>query len=231
MIDVSNWIPFLKIDENGERCMAQQTYEPLFNKERTVFCANYDWQNKYQRLEDSSRPLYTKEAVDYFFNQEVDYILKYQSLSFMPTLLDIDYNGRKIFFKWHGETCNEIIYTGKNLSDYCPNWKDQIKDIELGLYNLGTYKLTMYPHCHFIDVDGYMKAIDWYGCISTENPYVESKYMDSIIHGSAKFRLEETGAIIDSKYNLEIMFQRSMQEHVRWGDQNLEYIYKEIFNA
>lgn len=231
MIDTSNWIPFLKIDESGERCMAQQTYEPLFNRERTVFCANYDWKNSYQRIEDPNRELYTKEAVDYFFNQEVSFILKYQSMSFMPTLLDIDYNQKKIFFKWHGETCNEIIYTGKNLSDYCTNWKDQIKNIEVELYRLGTYKLTMYPHCHFIDKDGYMKAIDWYGCVSVNDPYIESKYMDSIIHESARFRLEETGAIIDNQYNLEIMFKRSMQEHVRWGDQNMEYIYKEIFNA
>jgi len=88
----------------------------------------------------------------------------------------------------------------------------------------------MYPHCHFIK-DGQMQTIDWYGGISTNDPFVDAEYMDGIIHESAKFRLAETGAIVDNKYNLEIMFQRSMQEHVKWGNQNMEYIYKEIFNA
>lgn len=209
--------------------MSQQTYEPLFNKERTVFCANYDWTNRYQRTELEHRPLYTKEAVDYFFDQEVSYITQYKNMSFMPNVIDIDYTNKQIFFEWHGETCNEIIYSGRNLEDYCPNWKDQIRDIELGLYLLGTYKLTMYPHCHFIDQDGQMKAIDWYGCIPVDSPWVESKYMDSIIHESAKFRLEETGAVVDNRYNLEEMFKRSIGVHVKWGDVSMDYIYREIF--
>jgi hypothetical protein len=76
-----------------------------------------------------------------------------------------------------------------------------------------------------------MKTIDWYGCVPVEHPFIDAEYMDGIIHESAKFRLAETGAIINNKYNLEIMFKRSMQEHVRWGTQNMEYIYKEIVNA
>lgn len=228
-MNTDNWKPFFKLDSNGYRCMAQQTYEPLFNPEGTVFCANYDWMNKYQRLEDASRPLYTKEAVDYFFNQEVSYILKYQNQYFMPALLEIDHANKKIFFEWHGESCNHIIYSGKNLESYCPNWKDQIKSILVDLYNLGTYKLTMYPHCHFIDKNGVMKSIDWYGCIPVDNFWVEAQWMDSIIHHTAKFRLEETGDIVNGKYNLEKMFQGSMGKHVLWGDQDMKYIYKEIF--
>jgi len=228
-MNTDSWTPFFKLDPSGLKCMAQQTYEPLFNPEGTVFCANYDWQNKYQRLEDSLRPLYTKEAVDYFFNKEIDYILKYKEQSFMPAILDIDYNNKKIFFEWHGESCNHIIYSGRNLEDYCPNWREQIKNIEVDLYRSGTYKLTMYPHCHFIDKDGQMKAIDWYGCVPVDDFWINAQWMDSIIHHTAKFRLEETGDIVDGKYNLERMFQGSMGRHVLWGNQDMRYIYREIF--
>jgi len=230
LTDISNWIPFLKIDEDGSRCMSQQTYEPLFNPERTIFCANYDWANKYQRQEDPNRTLYTPAVTDWFFDNEIHNLLKYKDKTYTPNIIDIDYNAKQIFFEWQGETCNEIIYGGKNLDNYCNNWKEQLRYIMTDLYNTGTYKLTMYPHCHFIQ-EGQMKTIDWYGCVPVEHPFINAEYMDGIIHESAKFRLAETGAIINNQYNLEIMFQRSMQEHVKWGDSTMEYIYKEIFNA
>jgi len=226
---LDNWTPFWKIDsEDHTRCMAQQTYEPLINPERTVFCANYDWANKYQRHEDPVREKYTQEVVDWFWENELYHILKYQDKEYMPKVIDVDHDKRRIFFRWQGETCNEIIYSGRNLDDYCPTWREQIKHIFVDLHNEGTYKLTMYPHCHYIE-DGQIKAIDWYGCIPVTNPLVDAKYMDGIVHETAKFRLAETGALIDNKYNLETMFKRSMSEHVTWGNQSMMYIYNEIF--
>jgi hypothetical protein len=230
VISIDNWTPFLKLDDDGIRCMSQQTYEPLLNPERTVFCANYDWANTYQRQEDPNRLLYTSAVTDWFFNNEVQNLLKYKDKPYTPTLIDIDYNAKRIFVEWQGETCNEIIYSGRNLDNYCSNWREQIRYIMTDLYNQGTYKLTMYPHCHFIK-NGQMQTIDWYGCVPVSDPWIDAEHMDGIIHESAKFRLIETGAVIDNKYNLEIMFQRSMQEHVKWGNQSMEYIYKEIFNV
>lgn len=228
-MNIDHWKPFFKLDESGRPCMSQQTYEPLLNPEGNIFCANYDCNNRYQRLEDEYRPLYTKQAVDYFFDQEIKYILEYKNYHFMPDLLDIDYQKKKIFFRWHGESCNHMIYGSKKIDAVCPDWKDQIKNIILDLYNSGTYKLTMYPHCHYVDRYGKMKSIDWYGCVPTNNYWVDAIWMDSIIHHTAKFRLEETGDIINGKYNLERMFKGSIGKHVKWGDQDMAYIYKEIF--
>ena len=230
MISINNWIPFLKLDEDGIRCMSQQTYEPLLNPERTIFCANYDWSNKYQKQEDANRTLYTSTVTEWFFDNEVKNLLKYKDKPYTPGVIDIDYKAKQIFFEWQGETCNEIIYSGKKLDNYCSDWKNQLQHIMTDLYNTGTYKLTMYPHCHFIK-DGQMQTIDWYGCVPVNDPYIDAEYMDGIIHESAKFRLAETGAIVNNKYNLEIMFQRSMQEHVKWGNYTMEFIYRKIFNA
>ena len=47
----------------------------------------------------------------------------------------------------------------------------------LDQYNEGTYKLTMYPHCHYTDSQGQMRAIDWYGCVPVDKPYIEEKYI------------------------------------------------------
>ena len=229
-MDTNGWSYFLKYDaDDRQRCMSQQTYEPLINPERTVFCANYDYLNQYQRLEDPVRPLYTEEVVNYFFNVEVENLLRFQHKSYCPEILDIDYNSKKIFFKWYNETCNEIIYSGRNLADHCDSWQDQIKNIMLDLHSEGVYKLTMYPHCHYIDDTGNMRSIDWYGCVPVADPFIESKYMDGIIHETALFRLRETGDLINGRYNLETMFKNSMGTHVKWGDVSMMYIYREIF--
>lgn len=226
-MDISNWTTWFKIDsEDLQRCMSQQTYEPLVNPEGNVFCANYDFDNKYQRLEDPVRKLYTPDVVDWFFENEVYNVLKFQTKSYAPKILDIDQKNKRIFYEW-AETCNEVLYSGRKLPR---DWRKQIRYIMTDLYNEGIYKLTMYPHCHFIK-DGVMKTIDWYGCVTINNPYIETQYMDGIIHESAKFRLEETGVIKDNKYNLEIMYKRSMQEHVKWGRHSMNFIYKEIFNV
>ena len=107
----------------------------------------------------------------------------------------IDIKDKRIYLKWYGKSCNQIIYG----SDIWPqgDWRQQIKEIILDQWDEGVYKLTMYPHCHYADSQGQMRAIDWYGCVPIDKPYIEEKYMQGIIHDTAQFRLEETGKAVD----------------------------------
>jgi hypothetical protein len=106
-------------------------------------------------------------------------------------------------------------------------WRDQLKYIMTDLYNDGVLKLTMYPHCHFLDANGTMKTIDWYGCVPINNPLIETKYMDAIVHETARFRLDETERTSEH-YNLKVMYQKSMCNHVKWNGESLQYIYDEL---
>ena len=216
-----NWQPFFKFGEDGSLCLAQQTYEPLISPDRKTFCANYDWQNNYQRTYES-RELYTADVCNWFFENEVYHLLKFKDKSYTPVVLDIDQKNKKIFFEWNGYTFNEMLYKGEPVE-----WRTQLKYIMLDLYNANTYKLTMYPHCHFLDANGVMKTIDWYGCVPVTNPIIETKYMDAIVHETARFRLDETEKT-EHYYNLELMYKSSMRNHVKWAGESLEYIYDEI---
>jgi len=51
--------------------------------------------------------------------------------------------------------------------------------------------------------------------------------MDAIVHETARFRLDETGRNA-THYNLELMYKKSMRDHVKWGEKSLGYIYDEI---
>lgn len=224
-----NWNPYLKLDHTGFACMSQQTYEPLVSNDGKTFCKNYSFPNDYQYRETSDRPLYTEEVVDWFWNNELKWIEYFKNKPYASEIIDIDYNSKKIYIKWYNESCNQIMYGGKVWPE--DQWRGQIKNIMLDQYREGVYKLTMYPHCHYIDNDNNMRAIDWYGCVKVDYPYIEEKYMQGIIHDSAKFRIEETGTVNTGLINLEIMFMRSLSTHVLWGYQNMNYIYKEMFNG
>ena len=221
-MNTDNWQLFFKYGDDGTLCLAQQTYEPLISTDRKVFCANYDWQNKYQHIHEA-RDLYTEDVCDWFFQNELYHLEKFKDRSYAPNILDIDYKNKKIFFEWHGYTFNEMLHKGEAVE-----WQEQLKYIMIDLYNSGTYKLTMYPHCHFLDANGIMKTIDWYGCVPVISPLIKSKYMDAIIHETARFRLDETHRT-DTHYNLELMYKQSMRNHVKWQDQSLGYIYDEIY--
>ena len=224
------WKPYLKLSENGINCMAQQTYEPLVSSDGKTFCKNYSWPNEYQFMDEKERPFYTKEIVDWFFSNELSWLEHFKDSCYSPEVIDIDLINKKIYIKWYGESCNQIIYSGK----YWPQqeWRKKIKDIIVDQYSKGVYKLTMYPHCHYIYAYNNMRAIDWYGCVPIDKPYIQEKYMKGIIHDTAKFRLQETGSASEDGFlNLENMFKRSLSTHVLWGDQNMNYVYKELFNA
>ncbi len=225
-MNIKNWTPFLKYHD-GQLGMAQQTYEPLISPDGKTFCANYDWRNRYQRMH-SERPLYTKEIVDYFFNREVKYLTMFINKPYAPEIVDIDEKRKRIFIKWYNNNCNHSIYSDKKFD---LSWYNMIKDIVIDQYTTGYYKLTMYPHCHYIDNHGQMRAIDWYGVVPVEYPFIEEHYMQAIIHDSARFRLAETGEVKNNLIDLSIMFKRSLETHVMWGDKNMSYIYKEIFNG
>ena len=220
-MNTDHWQSFFKYSDEGSLCLAQQTYEPLISSDRKVFCANYHWKNKYQRMYES-RDLYTEQVCDWFFENELYHLTKFKEKSYVPNILDIDYKNKKIFFEWHGYTFNEMLHNFEPVE-----WQEQLKYIMIDLYNSGTYKLTMYPHCHFLDANGIMKTIDWYGCVSIINPLIEKKYMDAIVHETARFRLDETDST-DTHYNLELMYKQSMRNHVKWQGQSLGYIYDEI---
>lgn len=223
-----NWHPYLKYDPDGYQAMAQQTYEPLISSDGTVFCKNYNWDNAYQRM-CGERPLYTPEVVEWFFQNELKYLEYFKHKAYSPEILDIDIHNKKIYMKWYKKSCNQIIYSGEPWP--AQDWLTQIKSIMLDQYKEGIYKLTMYPHCHYIDSTANMRAIDWYGCVPANNPVIEEQNMKGIIHETAQFRLDETGPAVDGLLNLEIMFKQGLAEYVTWGDYKMTSVYKELFGA
>ena len=100
-MNIDNWTQYYKYSDQGDRCMAQQTYEPLISLDRKMFCKNYYRKNSYQKYQE--RPLYTDDVVDFFFEQELKYLDVFSNKPYAPEILDVDYNNRRIFIKWYDD--------------------------------------------------------------------------------------------------------------------------------
>jgi hypothetical protein len=227
-----NWNPYFKINhENGRLIESNLIYTPLINPENTILCMNFDHTHPYQnegvKEHLPSRPYYTEEMVKFFFEREVKYLEIFKNKIWAPTILDVDFADQKIFLQWPGKNCNQSCFGGGDLDSECPNWKDQMTDIIKDIYNDGYYKITLYPHCYFIE-GGILKTMDFYGCIEQQDPYIDFEKVKGLINVSAH-RFEE--ALDERKrLNIEIMFKRSLTTYVYWPDNILPKIYTELFD-
>lgn len=205
-------------------------YTPWVSTDNARFCMQFDHTSSYQ-LEDlqrwlPERPLYTKELVKFFFDREVKNISHFSKYSWAPQNIDIDYRNQAITFDWNGINCNHIVYGGKRLEDYCPDWKEQLLAILRNIVSAGYYKTSLYPHCFFIS-NGVLRTIDFYGVQSRMDPYVPLVKIQGMIGTSSNERFDE--AITGNCLDVGILFRRALERYVVWPDDYLKEVYKKLY--
>jgi len=226
---LENWNYFFNKDTEGNWCSPQQTYEPLISPDRKTFCANYDPNNHYQNTFADNVRNY-KEVAEYFFEKEVKFLKIFEKEDFAPNNIDIDYKNFRIFFEWNDDCCNHSLYPTQTGS--IDAWLNQLHKIIKRQISMKVYKLSQYPHCHFIDKQGNMKTFDFYACTEIDNIYIDKKYIDAIISKKSEYRIKEQGVTVNNeKVDLEKMFKNGLMNHIKWGDYSLEFIYKDIFDG
>jgi len=218
-MDLENWNLYYKTHEStGELTTTQMCYEPRINPEGNVFCMNFSYPNEYQSKQ--VRLCYDKNHIEFMFERECKYLKIFESKPYAPEVLDIKDN--KIFIKWYGNTCNDLIFKHKNLNE---NWYEDISTIIYDQVNLGYLKATIYPHSHYYDTNGQMHCIDFYATVEKENPFVELENVKSII-GFDTDRFSK--ATIESKVNVELLFKSGLTHFGKWPI-NLTDIHKKIY--
>ena len=230
-MNTDHWRPFYKINpEDNNLIETNLIYTPLVSSSGNVFCMHFDHTSKYQNEELAhwlpERPYYTKEMVKFLFDKEVKYITAFKDKSWAPRHIDIDIEEQKIFFSWPGETCNQIIYSGRNMEYYCPDWKEQMFAILKDIIDSGYYKPSLYPHCYYIE-DGVLRTFDFYGCIEKEYPYIKLEDIRGMIGETSGPRF--AAAVSDGLLNIEILFKEALQSWVKWPDDVLPKFYRKLY--
>jgi hypothetical protein len=215
--------------ENTETNMV---YTPLVNKENTVLCMYFDHTNAYQTTDLEwwlpTRPDYTEELVDYVFKREVKYLALFQDRTWAVNIIDIEFDTKKIFIEWGGESLNHIIYSGRDLDKILPDWQEQMLGILQDITNLGYYKVSLYPHCYTIQ-HGILKTFDFYATAGKEFPYMYLSDIKGLMGTNSGHRFEE--AIVEDKLDLEQFCKRSISTHIKWPNDALSVMYNKIFNT
>ena len=214
-----SWTYYYKLDEFGVPCQTQMSYEPLINKERNVFCMNFDPNNSYQDY--MNKVGFIPEIVNELFDREVKYLTKFKDYKWVPEVLDI--TDKKIYIRWYDNTCNDIINTGQDLP--C-DWKEQLSNIIQDQLSEHVYKITQYPHCFYIDSNNTLHTFDLHACFDFNDCLVPYNKLKGIIHGSSEHRITEAqqGEMI----SMRDMFLNSLSTHIKWPDNYLHEVYKSI---
>lgn len=219
-MNIDNWLFYYKTHEKElYPTTTQMCYEPRVSLDGTTFCMNFCYPSNYQINQE--RLSYSQDLVNLMFDREVKYLEIFKDSFWAPEVLDIQ--DKKIFIKWYGKTCNDLIYKENNL----PNtWKEDIERIILDQFNNGYYKASLYPHSHYYDNDGIMRSIDFYTCVSINDPFLSYKDIEGVI-GTDTTRF--TDATNEGKVDISKIFKSGLLEYSNWPE-NLTDIYYRIFN-
>lgn len=225
---MDNWTYYYKINpEENRHVRSNMLYTPMISPDGKTFCMNWDANHEYQ-MKHGPRPDFTPELIDFFFQKEVENLTTFKKFSWAPELLDIDLQKKQIFFKWYGETCNNIVYDGRNLDDVCPSWEVQLYGILDDIFNMNYYKMSLYPHCFYIDNNNHLHTFDFYGCVKRNDCYIPYDKIKGMVGPSShgRFKEAEEGDLV----NLEIIFRRGMQHYIKWPNNALNTIYNRLFS-
>ena len=207
-------------------------YTPM--SKDNIYCMSFDHTHPYQNEMVThflpNRPFYNEETVDFFFKREVEYIDRFKKYSWSPNYIEIDHNNRKIFFEWPGYSCNNIVMeqnknSRENLNSYCIDWETQLLNIVNDIHSSEIYKVTLYPHCFFIQ-NGILKTFDFYGCADKSDYLLPLSRMQGILGVASKDRFNE---VIDGKtVNFKILFRQALEKYSCWPSDKLKEFAKKI---
>jgi len=219
-MNIDNWKLYYKTHPTELRpTTTQMCYEPRVSHDEKVFCMNFCYPSDYQLTQP--RLSYSKKTVDYMFEREVEYLLKFKNYKWAPEIIDI--NDKKIFIKWYGHTCNDMIYKTKNLPT---SWKSNITKIIIDQCNSGVFKCTMYPHSHYYDNDGNMRTFDFYASVNTDNSFLDyDKIKDLIGTDTNRFAESTQKNLVD----VSMIFKSGLLYYSNWPE-NLTEVYNKVFS-
>ncbi len=225
-MNIDNWEYYYKLSPEGLKWTNNLLYTPRMSPAGDILCMSWNANEPYQ-ITEYERPYYTQKLVDLFFLRECKYLTLFQKYDWCPRLLEIDLEKKYIFLEWNTITVNNILNTQNNLNEICPNWKDQLFQILDDLIDSGHYKMSLYPHCYFLDKQNKLKTFDFYACVEKSNPYVKWSLLQGMIGNDSieRFKNATEGSLV----NFEKFFVDTIKNYVKWPEDALTQYHAQRF--
>ncbi len=227
MTDTTNWTYYYKLTQEGHPTDSNMLYSPKMNPEQNVLCMHYCVDQEYRKngtvLED--------DLIQWFFEREAKFLNELSHFKTTPKLYEVDYKNRKIFIEWNKETISQILFDkARNLDQEIPDWKEQIKNFLLATKANNVYKMSLYPHCFFIDKEGVLKTIDYYAVVPYTERFIERRIIEGIIGKYGAYRFDEATnhrGFVDFKQFFEITLTKHLSLY--WPNSPFENFFKELY--
>jgi hypothetical protein len=227
MIDTTKWNYLYKLDYiNKHQVNTNMLYTPLISPDGSMLCLCYNTSSDYQNYNNSL----TQELLDFFFDIELKNLRLFQGQIWAPKIIEEDISNKKIFIEFNKETLNyPLVLTSRDINQEIPNWKEQIFNILKDINTAGYYKMSLYPHCFFMGIDGNIKTIDFYACLPKDDCKIPRNKIETIIGNQSTERFDKS--TIDDYIDFKIFFEITMKNHLAntWTDNPFPEYYKRLF--
>ena len=161
---------------------------------------------------------YPTALIDSSFEREVRYLLQLKKYIWAPEIVNIDKPFRRVYFKWHNNTCEEKLST---------NWKEQLEQIARDLHTEQIYKPSFYTKYFYIDNKDQMHAYAFYSASDHVEQPISMEFYQPILNTQRKSLVEELQ--IDGKLDMGLLVKHAFTDYIKWPDDPLPELYHKIY--
>lgn len=136
-------------------------YTSLISEDKKVFVQHYVNDSDYHK---GKNQIVDPALMEDKWNRELKYlqVMRGAFNDYVPKVLDIDYNQRKIYLEIDGvDLWQRSLDQNCSFDDILPNWEEQMLEIIRAHKKLNLYKFSMHPSSYFI-VNGKLKSINYF---------------------------------------------------------------------
>ena len=163
-------------------------------------------------------PKYPRELIESSYWRECEFLEKVAEFWWAPKNIMLWNPGRKIYFKWHGNTCEDFLPT---------DWKIQLETITRDLHAKQIYKPNFYPKCFYTDDAGRLHAYVFYSSSDYSEQPISMDFYRPILNDDRLSLVERLS--VDGKLDMRVLIQHAFNDYIKWPDDVLVDIYKRVY--
>lgn len=161
---------------------------------------------------------YPSDLVDSSFQRESKYLFALQIYSWAPKHVFVEIAKRKIYFDWHGRTCEEYIPA---------NYVEQLEQITKDLCKEKIYKPSFYPKYFYTDQNDKMYAYGFYSSSDYKEQPIEMNFYRPILNPQRAALVEQLQ--IDGKLDMAVLIKHAFTDYIKWPGDPLPQIYQRVY--
>jgi hypothetical protein len=163
---------------------------------------------------------YPQELVDDVYARECKYLLQLAKYSWAPEAVNFDKQFRRIYFKWYGNTCEDIVP-----DDYA----EQLLQITKDLHTEQIYKPSFYTKYFYVDDRNKLHAWSFYSASSYNEQPIAMDFYRPILNNQREELVNKLES--DGKLDMKLLVERGFNEYIQWPGNPLPSIYQSVYNS